>query len=469
MIVFGCTEEEHLERLHVVFERFRKFNLKLKPLKCSFFQSEIVYLAHHVLWRGILPSHENMRPVQEFLMPETYTQVHVFCRLAGHYRRFIKGFTNIAHPLYDVLGKEVKMGPVDLPPEAREAMAILKGKVQSAPVLVFPNFEKSFLLETDASKEGLGVVLSQKPSDGWYHPVAFGSHSLTPVEKNYHSSKLEFLALKWSVTEHFKEYLTYTPFVVWTDNNPLMYMLTTPNLDAMGHRWVGALASFQFELEYQKGTDNGAADALSQVPINHSWQTIQSLLEGAIVGTSDRGEAEANEGLLEEHEHLNREARVKAAKLELMHVVDWEQAQEADVALAACCKWLHLRKGMPPSRRDTLLEECLGAEAETEQGKMFFHIHNSLVLNKGLMYINTTSKGETEGVLAFVIPVAQRCMVLNGVHRDAGYQGQQRTLALTQERFWWPMMTEDCQAIVRGCPRCQAFEGEVPRAPLCLI
>ena len=305
VIVFGRTEEEHLEQLPVVFERFHEFNLKLKPLKCSFFQSEIVYLAHHVSWRGILPSQKNVQAMQEFPMPETYTQVRVFCRLAGHYRRFIKGFANIAHPLYDVLGKEVKMGLVDLPPEAREAMAVLKGKVQSTPVLVFPDFKKPFLLEMDASKEGLGVVLSQKQSNGSYHPIAFGSHSLTPVEKSYHSSKLEFLTLKWSVTEHFKEYLAYTPFVVWTDNNPLMYMLTTPNLDATGHRWVGALASFQFELEYQKGTDNGATDALSQVPINHSQQTVQSLLEGVIVGASDRGEAEANEGLLEEHERLS--------------------------------------------------------------------------------------------------------------------------------------------------------------------
>ena len=105
--------------------------------------------------------------------------------------------------------------------------------------------------------------------------------------------------------EHFKEYLTYAPFVVQTDNNRLMYVLTTPNLDATGHRWVGALASFQFELEYQKGADNGAADALSWVPINHSQQTVQSLLEGVIVGTSNRGEAKANEGLLEEHEYLS--------------------------------------------------------------------------------------------------------------------------------------------------------------------
>ena len=347
IIVLGHTEEEHLECLHVVFERFWEFNLKLKPSKCSFFQSEIVYLAHHVSQRGILPSWENVRAVQEFPMPKTFTQVRTFCGLAGHYRRFIKGFANIVQPLYDVLGKEVKMGLVDLPPEARED--VLKGKVQSTPVLVFPDFDRPFLLETDASKEGLGMVLSKKQSDGWYHPIAFGSRSLTPAEKNYHSSKLEFLVLKWSVTEHFKEYLAYVPFVVRTDN-PLTYVLTTPNLDATRHRWVGALASFQFELEYQKGTDNGAADALCQVPISHSQQTIQSLLERVIVGASDRGEAEANEGLLEEHERLSREAQVQAVKLELMHVVDWEQAQEVDVALAACCKWLCLRKGMPPSR-----------------------------------------------------------------------------------------------------------------------
>ena len=205
-----------------------------------------MYLAHHVSKKGILPSRENVRAVQKFLMPETCTQVCAFFGLAGHYRRFIKGFANLAHPLYDVLGKKVKMGPVDLHPKAQEAMDVLKRKVQSMPVLVFPDFDKPFLLEMDASKEGLGAVLSQKQNNG----------SLTPSEKNYHSSKLEFLALKWSVMEHFKEYLTYTPFVVRMDNNSLTYVLMTPNLDATGHRWVGALASFQFELEYQKGANN---------------------------------------------------------------------------------------------------------------------------------------------------------------------------------------------------------------------
>ena len=94
-----------------------------------------------------------------------------------------------------------------------------------------------------------------------------------------------------------------------------------PNLDVTGHQWVGTLVSFQFELEYQKGANNGAADALSQVPISHSWETIQSLLEGAIVGAVDWGEVRASEELLEEHEHLSWEARVQAVKLAPIHTL----------------------------------------------------------------------------------------------------------------------------------------------------
>ena len=79
------------------------------------------------------------------------------------------------------------------------------------------------------------------------------------------------------------------------------------------------------------------------------------------------------------------------------------------------------------------------------------------------MYMSTTPKGKTEGVLTFVVPMGQCHMALNGVHHDAGHD------AHAQERFWWPMMAEDCHTIVRGCPHCQAFKGEVPKAPLCPI
>ena len=153
---------------------------------------------------------------------------------------------------------------VSLSEEALEAFQVLKQACMKSPVLAFADYTKDFLLETDASKEGLGAVLSQKQEDGWFHPVAYGSWALTTHEKNYHSTKLRVSgALKWAITEHFKEYLLYLPFLVKTDNNSLMYMMTTPNLDATGDRWVGALVKFNFWLEYQKGQYNAVADALS--------------------------------------------------------------------------------------------------------------------------------------------------------------------------------------------------------------
>ena len=133
----------------------------------------------------------------------------------------------------------------------------------SSPVLAFADYGKDFLLKMDASKEGLGAVLSQKQVDGHFHPVVYGSWALTAHKKNYHSTKLELLALKWAVTEHFKEYLLYQTILVKTDNNPLTYIMTTPTLDATGHQWVGALAKFNFQLEYQKGKDNAVADTQS--------------------------------------------------------------------------------------------------------------------------------------------------------------------------------------------------------------
>ena len=196
-------------------------------------------------------------------MPETYTEIRAFCGLSGHYRRFIQNFAHIAHMLYDLLGDEVKMGLVTLTPEAEEAVRILKEKITSAPVLVFQTSTNLSCWKQMHPRKDWERCCHKKQDDGHYHPMAFGSRTLTQSEQNYHSSKLEFLALKWSVTKHFKEYLAYAPFTVCTDNNTLIYVLTTPNLDATGHQWVGALASYQFSLEYQMGSDNAAADVLS--------------------------------------------------------------------------------------------------------------------------------------------------------------------------------------------------------------
>ena len=133
-------------------------------------------------------------------------------------------------------GASQKLEWVSLSEDALEAFQALKQACMRTPILAFADYTKDFLLKLDASKEGLGVVLSQKQADRQYHLVAYGSWALTAHEKNYHSTKHEFLVLKWAIIEHCKENLLYQPFLVRTDNNPLTYIMTTPNLDAMGHQ-----------------------------------------------------------------------------------------------------------------------------------------------------------------------------------------------------------------------------------------
>ena len=216
----------------------------------------------------------------------------------------------------------------------------------NSPVLAFTNYAKEFLLKTEASKEGLGAVLSQKQGLGWFHPVAYGSWTLTAHEKNYHSTKLEFLALKWAVTEHFKEYLLYQPFLVKTDNNPLTYIMTTPNLDATGHQWVGALAKFHFQLEYQKGWHNAVEDMLSQITTRLGPEAVQAVLDGATIGASQRAEGE-DPTVIKGDQQREKEVWVTTWQVLVeMHVTNWATAQKEDPKLDAVLQWLESKKKM---------------------------------------------------------------------------------------------------------------------------
>ena len=195
IVVFSHTTEEHLHCLGVVFDQFREHNLKLKPSKCNFFKEEITYLAHQVSKEGVQPSNSNLKAIMECVLPQTYTEVCAFLGLVGHYSRFIKGFMCIVQLLNEHLTREEairKTEWVSLTEDALKAFEVLKQVCMTAPVLAFADYTKPFLLGTDASKDGLGGVLSQKQADGHYHPVAYGSRALTPHEKNYHLTKLEF-------------------------------------------------------------------------------------------------------------------------------------------------------------------------------------------------------------------------------------------------------------------------------------
>ena len=203
----------------------------MKPSKCSLFKEEINFLAHQVSKRGVWSSNTNLKAITECALLQSYTEIRAFLGLVGHYRQLIKGFAQIAQPLNEHLageGASRMLEWVSLSREALGAFQALKPACMNSPILAFANYTKDFLLTMDASKEGWGAVLSQKQADGQFYLVAYGSRVLTTHEKNYRSTKLEFLALNCAITEHFKEYLLYQPIPVKTDNNPLMYIMTTP-------------------------------------------------------------------------------------------------------------------------------------------------------------------------------------------------------------------------------------------------
>ena len=206
IVIFSHTAEEHIHCLCVVFGWFIEHNLRLKPSKCNFFKEEITYLAHWVSKDGVQPSNSNLKTITECALPQTYTEVHAFLGLVGHYRRFIKGFAHIAELLHEHLTGEAasrKSEQVSLW-ECPEAYKALKQAYMTAPVLAFTDYTKPFLLETDASKDDLGVVLSQKQADRQYHPIAYGNRALMLHEKNYYSTKLEFFGVEMGSDRTFQ-------------------------------------------------------------------------------------------------------------------------------------------------------------------------------------------------------------------------------------------------------------------------
>ena len=264
IIVFSETPQEHIKRLRGVFQKLASVGLTLKPSKCEFFKKKITYLGHVVSEKGIEVDLKKTEAVQKWPIPKTVTDVRSFLGFTNQYRKFIPKYAHIAGPLNELISgdnSKKKKKEVQWTPECQEAFEALKEHCCTTPVLAYADYKKPFTLHTDASDLGLGAVLYQQDENGNNKVIAYASRTLNQAEKNYPAYKLEFLALKWAVTSRFHEYLYGGEFAVYTDNNPLTYVLTSAKLDATGQRWIAALASYNFSLHYKSGKMNIEADA----------------------------------------------------------------------------------------------------------------------------------------------------------------------------------------------------------------
>ncbi len=265
VLVFSQTLEAHLHHLTLVLDRLVEAGLKLQPSKCYFAREEVQYLGHLITPSGLKPNPERVSAVKEFPVPQCIKEVRQFVGLASYFRRFIPLFASIAHPLHSLTRKGEAF---NWTPACQTAFDTLKQRLVEAPVLAYPNLDKSYTLETDASSKGLGAILSQEQHDGKLHPVAYASRALSNPEKNYGITDLETLAVVWSIS-HFHAYLYGNDVTVYTDHSAVKPVLETPSPSGKHARWwtkVYSRGVKTVKIIYRAGKENIGADALSRKP-----------------------------------------------------------------------------------------------------------------------------------------------------------------------------------------------------------
>lgn len=466
IIIFSKDPRSHIERLEAVFKKLQAAGLKLNPKKCSFFKKKISYLGHVVSAEGVATDPKKLEAVKNWPIPFTVYDVRSFLGFIGYYRKFIKDFSKIAKPLRTLLQglesqgkKTAKKSLIDWTSEHQETFDHLKQLCCEAPILAYPDHKLPFILHTDSSTDGLGAILYQVQG-GQKRVIAYASRSVNQAEARYPAHKLEFLALKWAITEKFHDYLYGgNVFDVYTDNNPLTYILTSAKLDACGQRWVARLASYNFNLHYKAGSSNVDADALSRI----AWPKVlvdsnEEVIVGAPVINAVLLSKDMNHGYLET---LSCNPTVFAdcqKDCDVDNSMNLRNLQLQDKSLNEIIYLIENKK----------LRHRKVKKYDTKAMKRLLKIKSQLVLKQGVLYRKTyLDNSRTREVLCqFLVPQHLVTRVLQGCHDQMGHQGKDRTLNLLRERFFWPRMFKVTEEYIAGCTKCLKRKAKPHVAPL---
>lgn len=262
IIVHTQSWQEHISCLKQLFQRLREARLTARPSKCVVGVETVGFLGHVLSAGTIKPSPEKVKDIRKCQRPTNKKQVRSFLGLVGYYRKFVPNFSAISAPLSD-LTKKGQPSKVRWGPEQENAFATLINQLSQSPILCLPDFEKEFILQTDASDIGIGAVLLQRYGE-YRFPVYYASKKLLDREKNYSVIEKECLAIVWSI-QKFQSYLYGKEFSLETDHQPLIYLNKAKVTNARLMRWALTLQPFKMRLEGIKGCKNFTADFLSRM------------------------------------------------------------------------------------------------------------------------------------------------------------------------------------------------------------
>jgi hypothetical protein len=247
ILIYSKSREDHEHHLRIVLGRLRAHQLYVKLSKCEFWLEKIAFLGHILTAEGIEVDPSKVEAVSKWKQSSNVSEVRSFLRMAGYYRRFIKGFSSIARPMTELLKKDNKFVWTS---KCEESFQIIKKKLTTTPVLTLPDIYQYFIVFCDASGQGLGCVLMQNEK-----VIAYASHLLKPHEQNYPTHDLELAAVVHAV-KIWRHYLIGNKCHVFTDHKSLKYIFTQLDLNLCQRRWLEMIKDYDLEIHYHPGKAN---------------------------------------------------------------------------------------------------------------------------------------------------------------------------------------------------------------------
>jgi hypothetical protein len=254
ILIYSSNPETHIQHIREVFLVLRQEKFYAAPAKCSFMTDSVLFLGYMVSKDGLAVDESKVAAVHDWPLPTILHEVHSFHGLVSFYRRFIHNFSTILAPITE----SMKAGKFSWNEAATNTFKLIKVKLTTTPLLVLPNFEIPFELHCDASKIGIGAVLSQLS-----RLVAYFSEKLKSAQLNYSTYDIEFYALVQSL-KHWSSYLAYNDFILYSDHEALKHFNSQDKLSARHAKWAAFVQQFSFTIKHKSGALNKVVDTLSR-------------------------------------------------------------------------------------------------------------------------------------------------------------------------------------------------------------
>jgi len=261
--VYSVSWCDHLCHLRNVFQAFRESGMTLKLSKCKFAKSKVKFIGHMVGSGEIAVVESKVDAIKNIPEPRTKKLLRSFLAMCSYYRSFLPSFSDVAYPLTE-LTKGGKVGLINFTEQERTAFYALKDKLCSSEVLGTPRYDRPFQIQCDASDYAVGCCLSQLDDEGRERPLAFASVKFTEVQRRWSVLEKESYAVVYALRQ-FDVIVFNSKVVVFTDHNPLTYMVNNTPKSAKATRWAIGLSRYDLEIRHKSGKKNTNADCLSRV------------------------------------------------------------------------------------------------------------------------------------------------------------------------------------------------------------